>query len=463
VSAAESSEQPDSRGRIALLLVCTTSFITPLMLSGVNVAIPAIADEFHADAVLLSWIPTAYLLSTAICLLPAGRLGDLVGRKRLYLSGLAVMAAGSALAALSTDISFLLACRVIQGLGTSLLATSGVPMLVSIFPSRRRGSVVGMTTASVYSGLTGGPLIGGLCTEYLSWRAIFLINIPILLILIAVTLKKLYGEWTGDTGQRFDYRGALIFGLGIGTLIYGLSLLPALHSVWLVVLGLVLLATFFQVEKRVTDPLLDVRLLFGNRLFLFSSLAALFLYSASFGLSYLMSLYLQYIKGMSPDMAGMVLMSQPVMMATLSPFTGRLSDRIEPRLLASAGLVLNTTGYFLLSRSGMDTTLVYLIPCLFTTGIGFSLFSSPNINAIFGSVRREQLGIASGITGSVRVLGQMFSMAIITAIFALNMGRVQITPALYPDLLHNVQVCLMISTGLAVTALLFSLSRGDLH
>ena len=449
--------------RIALILVCITSFITPLMLSGVNVAIPAIAAELRADAVLLSWIPTAYLLATAVFLLPAGRLGDLLGRKKMYLSGMAVMALGSALAATAGDIQLLLACRVIQGVATAMMATSGIPMLVSIFPSHRRGSVVGMTTACVYFGLTGGPLIGGLCTHYLSWHAIFLIHVPVLLILIVLGIKYLHGEWTGDTQQRFDVGGAAIFAFGISSLIYGLSLLPAPHSAWLICIGVVLLAGFFQLEKRVTDPIMDVRLLFDNRLFLFSSMASLFLYSASFGLSYLMSLYLQYIKAMSPNMAGMVMMSQPVMMAFLSPLTGRLSDRVEPRLLASAGLILNVTGYFLLSRSGMDTHVIYIVLCLFTTGIGFSLFSSPNINAILGSVQREQLGIASGITSTVRVLGQMFGMAIITTIFALNMGRVQITPELYPVLLHNVKVCLTISSGLAGIALLFSLSRGDLH
>jgi EmrB/QacA subfamily drug resistance transporter len=449
--------------RIALILVCITSFITPLMLSGVNVAIPAIAADLRADAVLLSWVPTAYLLATAMFLLPAGRLGDLLGRKKMYLSGMAVMVVGSALAATAGDIRLLLSCRVIQGVATAMMATSGVPMLVSIFPSQRRGSVVGMTTASVYFGLTGGPLIGGLCTHYLSWHAIFLIHIPVMLILIGMGLKFLHGEWTGDREQRFDLAGAAVFAVGISSLIYGLSLLPATHSVWLILIGLTLLIGFVRLEKRVTDPVLDVRLLFDNRLFLFSSLAALFLYSASFGLSYLMSLYLQYIKALSANMAGVVMMSQPVMMALLSPLTGRLSDRIEPRLLASAGLILNVTGYFLLSRSDMDTHIIYIVLCLFTTGIGFSLFSSPNINAILGSVQREQLGIASGITSTVRVLGQMFSMAIITTIFALNMGRVQITPELYPVLLHNIKVCLTIASGLAAISLLFSLSRGDLH
>ena len=459
--AAPATEQ--TRPRIALILVCITSFITPLMLSGVNVAIPAIAADLRADAVLLSWIPTAYLLATAMFLLPAGRLGDLVGRKKMYLSGMAVMVLGSALAATAADIRLLLACRVIQGVATSMMATSGIPMLVSIFPSHRRGSVVGMTTACVYFGLTGGPLIGGLCTHYLSWHAIFLIHIPVLVILIALGLKYLHGEWTGDRQQRFDLAGAAVFAFGISSLIYGLSLLPAPQSAWLIFIGLTLLIGFFHLEKRVTDPVLDVRLLFDNRLFLFSCMASLFLYSASFGLSYLMSLYLQYIKAMSANMAGVVMMSQPVMMAFLSPLTGRLSDRIEPRMLASAGLILNVTGYFLLSRSGMDTHVIYIVLCLFTTGIGFSLFSSPNINAILGSVQREQLGIASGITSTVRVLGQMFSMAIITTIFALNMGRVQITPELYPVLLHNVKVCLTIASGLAGVALLFSLSRGDLH
>lgn len=449
--------------RIALLLVCTTSFITPLMLSGVNVAIPAIAADFRTDAVLLSWIPTAYLLATAMCLLPAGRLGDLLGRKKVYLAGMAVMALGSVLAAASGDIRLLLASRVIQGLATALLATNGVPMLVSIFPPERRGGVVGMTTASVYFGLTGGPLIGGLCTHYLSWHAIFLIIIPVLAVLMLLTVKKLHGDWSGAPGQRFDLPGAALFALGICVLIVGLSLLPAPRSAGLILAGVVLLAGFLVLERRVTHPIMDVALLFENRLFLFSCLAALFLYSASFGLSYLMSLYLQYIKGLSANTAGLVMMSQPVMMALLSPFTGRLSDRVEPRLLASSGLLLNVTGYFLLSRSGADTHLLYVVLCLFTTGIGFSLFSSPNINALLGAVRREQLGIASGITSTVRVLGQMFSMAIITTLFAINMGRVQITPALYPELLHNISTCLLIASGLAAVALLFSLSRGDLH
>ncbi len=449
--------------RIALMVVCTTSFITPLMLSGVNVAIPAIADAMQADAVLLSWIPTAYLLTTAVFLLPAGKLGDIFGRKRMYVTGMAVVSLGSLLAATAGDIQLLLAGRVIQGLGTSLIATSGVPMLVSIFPGHRRGSVVGMTVSCVYFGLTGGPLIGGLCTDYLSWRAIFLIHVPVVLVLIGLTLKKLRGEWTGNTDQRIDVRGAVLFGAGISALVYGLSQLPQWHSAWLIAAGLGLLIGFFRFEHGVRDPILDVRLFYENRLFLFSTLAALLLYSASFGLTYLMSLYLQYIQGLSAQAAGLVMISQPIMMALLSPFTGRLSDRVEPRVLASTGLILNITGYALLSLCNTDTSLVYVIACLVTTGTGFALFSSPNVNAILGSVSRDQLGTASGITSTVRVVGQMFSMAVITLIFALNMGKVQITPDLYPELLHNINVCLTISAILAAFALLSSSLRGKLH
>lgn len=459
----EESAAQDTSRRIALLVVCTTSFISPLMLSGVNVAIPAIAETLHADAVLLSWIPTAFLLTTAMFLLPAGKLGDILGRRRMFMAGLGVVAAGSTLAALVGDIHLLIACRVIQGFGTALIATSGLPMLVAMFPGQRRGSIVGLTTSCVYFGLTGGPLIGGLCTDYLSWRAIFVIHVPVVLLLLAVTAKKLGDETPAGDGRRLDVTGAVLFGAGISALVYGLSKLPNLYSLALILPGLALLTGFFRFEQRQDDPMLDVRLFFENRLFLFSTLAALLLYSASYGLTYLMSLYLQYIQDLSAKAAGAVMIAQPLMMASLSPFTGRLSDRIEPRVLASTGLILNATGYALLSLCDTDTSLVYIILCLLTTGTGFALFSSPNMNAIFGSVAREQLGTASGITSTVRVVGQMFSMAIITVVFAMNMGKVRITPDLHPVLLHNIGVCLSISAGLAVLAMLSSSLRGNLH
>ncbi|MEX2523405.1 MAG: MFS transporter [Gammaproteobacteria bacterium] len=453
----------DTSRRTALIVVCCTSFITPLMLSGVNVAIPAIAETMQADAVLLSWIPTAFLLTTAVFLLPAGKLGDILGRRKMYITGMVIVTLGSLLAALAGNIHVLIAGRFVQGLGTSLIATSGLPMLISLFPANRRGSVVGLTTSCVYFGLTGGPLIGGLCTDYLSWRALFVVHVPVVLVLFWVTLTRLQGEWTGESERRLDLAGAVLFGAGISALVYGLTKLPNLYSLGLILPGLALLTGFFQYEKRLSDPLLDVRLIFENRLFLFSILAALLLYSASYGLSYLMSLYLQYIQGLSAKIAGLVLVAQPIMMALLTPFTGRLSDRIEPRLLATAGLLLNITGYALLSLSDADTSLLYIILCLLTTGTGFALFSSPNMNAIFGAVGKGQLGTASGITNTVRVVGQMFSMAIITVVFAMNMGKVRITPELHPLLMDNISFCLGISALLAALAMLSSSLRGNMH
>lgn len=453
----------DASRRIALIVVCITSFITPMMLSAVNVAIPAIAESMEADAVQLSWIPTAFLLSTAVFLLPVGKLGDILGRRRLFIAGLVIVMLGSILAASVSNIYLLIAARVIQGLGTSLASTSGIPMVIAKFPVHQRGYVVGLTTSFVYFGLTGGPLIGGLCTDYLSWRAIFLIHVPVILVLIIATLTRLEAKKIENTSERFDVIGGILFGAGISALVYGLTKLPDIYSPGLILSGLILLTVFFQYEKRISEPLLDVRLIFENRLFLFSNLAAILLYSATYSLSYLMSLYLQYLQGMSAKMAGLIMVSQPIMMALLSPYTGRLSDRIEPRILASTGLLLNMIGYALLSLSNMGTSLVFIILCLLITGTGFALFSSPNMNAIFSSVSRDQLGVASGITNTSRVVGQMFSMAVITVIFSMNIGRQQITPDLYPVLLHDIKVCFLISAGLAGFALLCSSLRGNMH
>lgn len=459
----ESSVSEASSRRAALFIVCMSSFITPLMLSGVNVAIPTIARDLNADAILMSWLPTAYLLASAVFLLPSGKIGDIYGRKKIYLSGMITVTLGSILCATAQSIQVLIVYRIIQGIGAAMLFSNGAAILVSIFPPERRGYVLGFTISAVYFGLTFGPLVGGWCTQYLSWRSVFIVHIPVVLIMIGLTFAMLKGDWTGDSDQKFDLAGSVIYAIGIIALIYGLSTLPALQGIWIIGLGLVGLIAFIQFEKRISSPVFEVTLFFTNRLFLFSCLAALILYTSSFGLSYLMSLHLQYIKGLSPQASGAVIMSQPVMMALFSPLAGRLSDRHEPRHLASAGMLIMITGYLALASITMQTPLYLIVIFLLLTGTGFALFSSPNVNAIMSSVDKKHLGIASGTTSTIRVIGQMFSMAIITLIFALIMGPVQITPEHFPMLEKSIKSCFLISAGLCTVGIYFSLSRGNLR
>lgn len=452
-----------SARRAALFIVTLSSFITPLMLSGVNVAIPTIAKMLQADAVLMSWLPTAYLLASAVCLLPAGKIGDIYGRKKIYLTGMIIVTLGSVLCATAQSIEMLIAFRVVQGMGAAMLFANGSAILVSIFPPERRGYALGFTISAVYFGLTLGPLVGGWCTQHWSWRSVFVVHLPVVLAMIALTFALLRGEWVGNPNQKFDLTGSLIYATGIIALIYGLSTLPAWHSAWIIALGVAGLVAFIRFEKRVPHPVFEVSLFFSNRLFLFSCLAALILYTSSFGLSYLMSLHLQYIKGLSPQASGAVIMSQPVMMALFSPLAGRLSDRLEPRHLASAGMLIMVCGYLALSSITPHTPLALIVVYLLSTGTGFALFSSPNVNAIMGAVEKKHVGVASGATSTIRVIGQMFSMAVVTLIFALVMGPVRITSEHFSLLEKSISTCFLISAGLCSVGIYFSLSRGNLR
>jgi MFS family permease len=257
--------------------------------------------------------------------------------------------------------------------------------------------------------------------------------------------------------------GSIIYGTAIFAFMYGMSILPTALSVVLILTGLAGFAAFVKWETVVANPVFEVHLFINNRTFAFSCLAALINYSATFAVAFLLSLYLQYIKGLTPQGAGVVLVSTPVIMALLSPFAGRLSDRVEPRVISSLGMGLTALGLIFLIFLDNQTVLMYIIASLIILGFGFALFSSPNMNAIMGSVDKRFYGIASASVGTMRLLGQMLSMGIVTLMFALFIGRARITPQYYPMLINSIKVVFIISFCLCVCGIFFSLYRGRLR
>ncbi len=447
----------------ALLVASLSSFLTPFMLSAVNIALPAIGDHFKADAVLLSWVATAYIVAAAVALVPVGKLADIHGRKKVFMAGTLLFTLASLLSGLAWSMAALIVFRVLQGVGIAMIFATGIAIVTSVFPLVERGRVLGITVAAVYSGLSCGPLAGGWLTQTFSWRSVFLIPAPFGLGLILMTLWKLKGEWAGARGERFDLAGAFIYALAIIALMSGVSVLPDLWGGVLVIAGVGGLAAFAGWERRAPHPVFDVRLLAHNRVFGFSCLAALIHYGATFGVTFLMSLLLQYIKNLSPQQAGLVLIAQPVMMALFSPFAGRLSDRVEPRVLASTGMSITALALLLLTRIGAGTAMWFIVACLMVLGFGFALFSSPNMNAIMSSVEKRYYGVASGSVATMRLLGQMLSLGTVTLVFALVIGRVQITPELHPAFLASVRYALFIFFGLCLCGIYFSFSRGQLR
>jgi EmrB/QacA subfamily drug resistance transporter len=449
--------------RSALIIASTSAFLTPFMISSINIALPAIGNEFKANAVLLSWVATSYLLAAAVCLVSFGKLADIYGRKKIFMIGQIMISVTSLLAAISFTAPMLIVFRIFQGAGGAMVFATGLAILTSVYPPQERGKVLGIAVAAVYIGLSCGPFFGGWLTQHFSWRAIFLVNIPIGLFIIVLIVLRLKGEWKGAEGETFDFVGALIYSVAIVAILYGISILPAKLSIASLIVGVVALVVFVQWERKIKNPVFEVKLFIENRTFAFSCLAALINYSATFAVTFLLSLYLQYIKGLSPQAAGFVLIAQPIMMAVFSPLSGRLSDRIEPRVIASLGMVLTMLGLVLLAFVGNNTVLVFIVISLMILGFGFALFSSPNMNAIMGSVDQRYYGIASGSVGTMRLLGQMLSMGIATLIFALFIGRVQITLEYYPALITSVKTALIGFAGLCGAGIYFSLYRGRLR
>jgi EmrB/QacA subfamily drug resistance transporter len=449
--------------RAALIAATLTSFLTPFMDSGANVALPAIGQEFAMDAVALSWIRTAYLLATAMFLVPFGRIADIYGRKKIYVCGMAVFTFAALLVGLSSSATMLISARVLQGFGSAMIFGTAVAILTSVFPPQERGRVLGINVAAVYLGLSLGPSIGGFLTQQLSWRSIFLATVVVGLVAITFVLSRLEGEWAEARGESFDLAGSAIYALALVSLMLGVSCLPELLGAALIGMGVVGLAIFAAWELRTENPVLDMRLLASNRPFAFSNLAALINYGATSAVAFLLSLYLQYIKALTPQQAGLVLIAQPVVQASFSPIAGRLSDRVEPRVVASAGMAFTALGLGLMILVTPTTPIWAIAVRLVLLGFGFALFSSPNMNAIMGSVPRRAYGVASGMLGTMRVMGQMLSQGIAMLLFAIYIGRVEIAPESYPQFLTSMKTAFVIFSILCLAGIFASLARGAIR
>ena len=447
----------------ALIIASMSSFLTPFMISSLNIALPAIDRQFRPDAVMLSWVATSYLLAAAVSLVPFGKLADIYGRKKVFLVGQIIVTITSLLAAISVSVPMLIVFRIFQGIGGAMVFATGIAILTSVYPPEERGRVLGIVVAAVYIGLSCGPFFGGWLTQHFTWRSIFLVNIPLGISIISLVVWKLRGEWTGAQGDKFDLVGTAIYALAIVAIMYGITIIPSLASIGFVLVGVAALAGFVKWETRIQYPVFEVNLFIENRTFSFSCLAALINYSATFAVAFLLSLYLQYIKGLTPQGAGMVLIAQPIVMAMFSPMAGKLSDKIEPRVIASLGMGLTTLGLILLALVNHHTTMLFVVISLMVLGFGFALFSSPNMNAIMSSVPKKYYGIASGSVGTMRVLGHMLSMGIATLVIALMIGRARITPDLYPALVSSVRIAFVIFACLCTAGTLFSFYRGELR
>jgi MFS family permease len=356
----------------------------------------------------------------------------------------------------------LIASRVVEGLGSAMIFGTSIAILTSVFPVQERGKVLGINVAIVYLGLSMGPLLGGIITAYAGWRFIYAGIMIYAFLATFLAQRMIKGEWRCVQKGDFDILGTILYAAMLFALMYGLTLIPDIRGAYLLGLALAIMAVFLRWELKNENPVLKVSVFRNNTVFLFSNLAALINYSATAALAFLLSLYLQYMKGYGPEMTGLILIAQPIVQALLSPLAGKLSDRVEPRIVASVGMGLCVVGLALFALLTPETSLVTILISLVFMGLGFAFFSSPNVNAIMSSVDKCDFGVASGMVSTMRLIGQLMSLGITMLIFSVIMGHVEIAPGQIDMLMVSIKLAFGVFAGLCVLGTIFSLARGNL-
>jgi EmrB/QacA subfamily drug resistance transporter len=450
--------------RGALITSASASFLTPFMGSALNLSIPSIGRSLNGSAVMMSWVVSSFLLTTAALLLPIGRLADIFGRKKVFVLGIFIFSIFSVLCGFAWSMKSLVFFRILQAVGGAMIFGTSIAILTSVYPPHERGRVLGINVASTYTGLSLGPVLGGVLNHQLGWASIFYFSALLGLVTFLFAVTRLKGEWADAKGEYFDLSGAVIYMAGIAATIFGFSsITESLQAKYIFGAGLILLAIFVKNEAKSPQPLVNVRLFSGNATFAFSNLAALINYSATFALGFLLSLYLQILRGFDSQIAGLVLLSQPVLMASLSPFAGRLSDRLEPRLVSSLGMGLTAMGLLAFVFIGETTSLWKIVLALIVIGVGFALFSSPNTNAVMGSVQKKFYGVAASTLGTMRLLGQAISMAIATLIIHLYLGDVKLSLSAHHTLGKSISTSFAIFAIICFVGVFASLARGNIN
>lgn len=450
------------KNKSILFVTTLSSFLTPFMGSAINIALPSMGKDLSMNTIALGWVATSYLLAAALFLLPFGKLADRNGRKKFFMAGIWIFMIASLLTGFSVNSWMLIVSRFLNGIGGALIYATALAILTSSFDKSVRGKVLGINVASVYLGLSLGPTVGGLLTMYLGWRSIFFFTALLSLLIIPFSLAHLPADKSSNRELPFDMPGSIIYAISLALIIYGFPQMSSLTGFLLVLTGIIGLMFFVGIEARAKEPLLNLSVFKNNSVFIFSNIAAFINYSVTFALVFLLSFYLQQVKHLSPRESGLILMAQPVMMTILSPIAGKISDKIQPGIVASIGMFVTTLGLTAFIFLDKDSGLFFIISTLMVLGLGFALFSSPNTNAVMSSVRPPEYGMASATLGTMRLVGQTMSMGITLMIFAFIMGKTQRELTNVEGLISAIHYSFLTFAILCFFGIFFSLKRGKI-
>ncbi|MCL6562987.1 MAG: MFS transporter [Firmicutes bacterium] len=402
-----------------LALVCLGVFMGALDGSIVNVAFPTLAEYFRVPLTVVGWVTEVYLLTSTTLVTIFGRLSERWGSRRVYLGGFAVFLAGSVLSGMAASIHWLLVFRGLQAVGSAMLVANSVAILAQVFPRQRFGTALGLLETAVSAALVVGPVVGGFLIQALGWRWIFYVNVPIATAAMGLGTRWLPPTPPAPERHRFDWLGALAFGAGLGTLLFGISLIPQEGGVAppLIAVGAAILAGFLVWERHHPNPMLDLGL-FLRRAFSLANGAKVFAYATIFAITFLVPFYLQDLAAYPPGAVGTAMVPLPVALAAGSLVGGPLSDRVGSRLLAPLGLVLAVIGTALFLRVTPGSGYWPLLTAMVVVNFGMGAFIVANDRIIMHSAPREKAGTASGVLAMMRSIGMVLGIALSAALFS---------------------------------------------
>jgi MFS family permease len=410
----------DSSRRKVLLAAAMGSSLAPFMVSAFIVALPSIGVEFSAGSVTLGWVTSAFFLAAAVFLVPIGRLADRSGIKKIFTAGIGVYAFSALLVIFSPSAVALIAARFVTGIGAAMIFGTSIALVSLVFPPSERGKAIGINVMAMAIGFLLGFFSGGFLTFYLGWRSIVAVLIPLEIFIIWLILSRLRGECEISRQREIDPVGMVLYGAAMFCMMAGFALLPALSGVALLVLGLACGTAFIWQERRIPTPLLNLRQLGSNRLFVLANLTALLYNTANFAIIFLMSLYLQSVRGIDARVSGLILLIPIIFMAGGSAYAGRLADRTEPRIVIGAGVTATTFSLFILTSLEQDTPMPIVLAALILMGSSIAFFQSPLVRTLVSSVPREIYALASGTVETMRLAGMTVSISIAVIIFTLT-------------------------------------------
>jgi EmrB/QacA subfamily drug resistance transporter len=399
----------------------------------VNVALPSIERDLGAKLSELEWIVSGYALTFASLMLTGGKLADLLGRRRVFVGGLAVFAAASLACALAPNAQFLIGARVVQGAGAALMNPATLSIIAATFPPRERGAAIGIWAGEAATALAIGPAVGGFLTEHVGWSSIFYVNVPIGAVAIVASLLLIDESKDGSEGQRLDPAGLVASTLGLFALTYGLIEAntygwTSARIVGVFGIAAVALTAFVFLEQRQRRPMLNLSL-FRSRTFVGANVAVLLVTLAMFGVLFYLSLYMQNVLGYSPVQAGAAFLPATLLIMVIAPIAGRSSDRVGSRALLTAGMICVAAGLFYFSRLGTDASYLTLVPGMLLVGLGMACVMSPATAAAMSGVPVDRAGVGSAVVNTSRQLGGSIGIALLGAIIAHQMAGRQTAQA----------------------------------